>query len=176
MPLPAPTGIDSQCLTYLVTAIHGVDMPVGALSAERIALFRAFLFEETAFYVTPTVESECARIADSANRRRHLSCIGALFCRLRVDEATVAPRAQELRKHHAGMADCRIFAEAECGGLRNLLTYDRKLVDHLGDQSASLHLIRPLEYWNGLGIPRGTSPRWLPERSNPLHTQDWWHW
>ena len=60
--------MDSQCLSYLIDAVQGSSAPSGDLAAEKIALFRTYLYTEGTLFVTPHVIEECAKIRNEAIR------------------------------------------------------------------------------------------------------------
>jgi uncharacterized membrane protein len=64
-------GLDSQCLSYLLDAIAGVEEPTDRLADERKALLRVWFYTSTTFYVSATVEAECARIRNVDSLERH---------------------------------------------------------------------------------------------------------
>lgn len=84
-------------------------------------------------------------------------------------------RAAELCRHHAGVADCLLVAEAEIVGAGAVLSFDKTMVRRLRPH-ARVRLMFPTEYWDELAIPRGTPPRWAPAPSNPLSPLSFWRW
>jgi hypothetical protein len=117
-------GIDSQCLSYLIDAIHDINEPSDNLALEKIALFRIYLHSCSTFFVTQTVMDECAKIQDKARKEQHDNYIGVLFNKaLRQNTDSVELRTKVLEQHHKGKNDCRILAEAEDADFAYLLSY-----------------------------------------------------
>ena len=79
-------------------------------------------------------------------------------------------------KFHSDADDCQIIAEAEAGEIDILLTYDTDLRLHLSGKLHNLRLMDAQEFWQGLRIPKGASPRILPRQGNPLREKTWWAW
>ena len=54
---------------------------------------------------------------------------------------------------------------------------DRQIgfVDRLASKT-NVILIKPLDYWGLLDVPKGSPPRTLPHPTNPLIAHDWWMW
>jgi predicted nucleic acid-binding protein len=169
-------GIDSNCLSYLIHAISGVSEPT-ELADEKKALYRTYLYTEGTLYVTPTVKKECLEICNDELRATHESFIDVLFGVWPItNQIEVDRKVEELLPQHNKLNDCKIFAEAESGGIRTLLTYDSNLLARLSSKSAILHLSRPSEFWAELALPKGVTPKKVPESSNPLSGQEWWRW
>ena len=169
-------GIDTHCLSYIIDAFFSVDAPIDSLAAERIALARLFFYLPGTLWVTPTVTSECARIRNVERAKLHESFIAVLFGEPPLhDRAWVDLRTQELSRIHNHEADCRILSEAESLGFRALLTLDSKFRKRLAPYTA-VQLAGPIEYWEGLAIPRGVRPDKSPAQGNPLSEQGWWRW
>ena len=68
-----------------------------------------------------------------------------------------------------------VLAEAEATQLAILLSFDFDFVDHLAGKS-NVILMKPLDCWKALGIPRGSPPKTVPHPTNPLIDQSWWRW
>ncbi len=68
-----------------------------------------------------------------------------------------------------------VLAEAEATQLAILLSFDFDFVDHLAAKS-NVILMKPLDCWKALGIPRGSPPKTVPHPTNPLIDQCWWRW
>ena len=169
-------GLDSQCLSYVIDGLEGVEAPKDALASIRIALARLFFYTPGTLWVTPTVEVECARIRRIDRRILHERWIAPLFgVRPPLDPQRVIERTAELLRLHPDEDDCRIVAEAEGAELRVLLTNDDKLLKHLtGATTLGIH--RPEELWTALAIPPGAKPNKIPAFDNPLSGQTWWQW
>lgn len=177
--LKAHVGLDSNCLTYLLTAISGISEPTDDLALEKIALIRIWFHKpgNFCFYLTETVVSEVKNIPDSKHRELHDSFIRTLFCDYPVQDVdTVQQRAAYFQNLHNKQNDCRVLAEAEELGLDILLTYDNDFWKKLKCASNKTRLMKPSEYWASLGIPRGANPITVPHSTNPLSQENWWRW
>ena len=172
----ARVGLDSQCLSYLLDALAGVDEPTDRLAEERKALIRIWFYTAGTFDVSETVVSECAAIGAPDRRALHEQLIQFRLQEGSVrDPVAVEKRIVSLRQSHATPNDCRVLAEAEDLELCALLTYDRDFRRRLSPMS-DVSLMMPSVYWNQLGIPRGALPPQTPHPTNPLSTQFWWRW
>ncbi|WP_341908545.1 type II toxin-antitoxin system VapC family toxin [Polaromonas sp. YR568] len=172
----AQVGIDSQCLSYAIDAFAGISTPKDSLASQRIALTRLFFYLPGTLWVTPTVTAECAQIRNIERADLHASFIRVLFGEIPLNSPhSITARASLLQKHHRGVNDCTIVAEAEDVGHTVLLTFDSDLGRHLAPHT-SVRLLQPLEYWNLLAIPLGSKPDKVPHPTNPLASQDWWRW
>ena len=170
-------GLDSQCLSYLIDAMQGVEEPSGDLAAEKVALFRTYLYTPGTLFVTRTVVDECARIRDVQRRELHDSYIGVLFGEWQLqDEQSIHSRAKDLESHHRGEFDCRILAEAEEARFSALLSFDGQFVTHLSELTIGVQLTHPSSYWVKIGICIGAKPDKIPHSTNPLANEDWWRW
>ncbi len=169
-------GLDSQCLSYLIDAIDGVEEPTDPLAEEKKALLRTWFYLPSTFYVSETVVSECADIRHIDRRELHEIFIRTGFLDLPIrDRAKVGERVAQLMKAHPEEPDCRILAEAEDLGLDTLLTYDRNFMKRLNSLSV-VTLACPSAFWDSLSIPRGVRPVTVPSTTNPLSKQSWWRW
>ena len=72
--------------------------------------------------------------------------------------------------------DCLILAEAKDLGLDVLLSYDSDILKRLASVEKEVVLIRPSDYWNSLGVPRGADLQTVPHNTNPLSQKTWWRW
>jgi predicted nucleic acid-binding protein len=170
-------GLDSQCLSYVIDALEGLEEPTDALADQKVALVRLYLYTPGTLWVTPTVQTEFLRIKNAARRDTHRSWTSVLFgVRPLSNPASVALRADELMKTHDAPNDCRILAEAEDIRLATLLTFDDDFLARLATQGGRVKLVRPTQFWQSLGIPRGALPVKLPAHGNPLTHQRWWRW
>jgi predicted nucleic acid-binding protein len=153
----------------------GTYEPVDALADQRIALFRTFLYRSGCLFLTPTVVKEFKRIPDASRAAFHDSWT-VLFCETQpIDCARISARGDELLASHRDSDDCRILAEAEDAGLSKILLFDDEFIGRLAGKSA-VGLVRPVEFWRSLNIPRGAKPRLAPRDDNPLSAQTWWQW
>jgi len=170
-------GLDSQCLSYLLDAIAGIDEPKDSLASEKKALLRSWFYKPGTFTLTETVISEVGRIPNAERREIHESFIRTLFLDYPVRNLTaVQARASQFQMTHPKPRDCRILAEAEELGLDIVLTYDHDFWKRLHGLSPTTKLIKPSAYWTGLNVPRGAEPRTVPHHTNPLSQQTWWRW
>jgi len=169
-------GLDSQCFSYLLDALEGVRDPMDSLAEERKALVRIWLYTPGTFYLTDMVIRESTRIRAEGRRLMHDSWRGVHFVDVPIlHPKVVEQRALSLTKSHAHLADCRILAEAEDQNLQVLLTYDDAFIRRLG-ASSKVALTTPSGFWTELGIPRGAQPNTIPDPSNPMSQETWWHW
>ena len=110
-------AVDSQCLSYVIDALGGIGEPTDVLHDERKALFQIYLYAPWTFCVTPTVESEYARIRNPQRRELHESFVAVLFETFAAtsaeEEESINRRALELGSFHAGVNDCKVVAECE---------------------------------------------------------------
>jgi predicted nucleic acid-binding protein len=170
-------GLDSQCLSYLLDAIAGIDEPKDSLASEKIALLRSWFYKSGTFTLTETVIFEVGRISNVERREFHESFIRPLFLIPPVRESTaVQGRADQFKMTHPRPMDCRILAEAEELGLDIVLTYDHDFWKRLHNISPTTKLIKPSVYWTDLNVPKGAEPRTVPHHTNPLSQQSWWRW
>ncbi|MBS0299664.1 MAG: hypothetical protein JSR32_07005 [Proteobacteria bacterium] len=170
-------GLDSQCLSYLLDAIEGIEEPLDSLAEEKKALIRIWFYPPVTYYVTETVISEVKAIKVKERQDFHKNFIDVLFLDFAVcNPVTANNRADALSAFHSGKNDCRILAEAEDQELDFLLTYDTKFLKHLSLESKSVRVTQPSLYWTNLQIPKGAEPQTVPHPSNPLSNQKWWRW
>jgi predicted nucleic acid-binding protein len=170
-------GIDSQCTSYLIDAMQGVEKPSDNFALEKIALFRTYLYTTGTLYVTPTVTEECSAIRNIARKELHESYLMVLFGESQIqDSDNIELRVNELSHYHNGNNDCRILAEAEEAEFTALLTYDNDFLSRLQGVSSLVKLYRPTEYWSQLNIAQGSKPDKIPHKSNPMAQQEWWKW
>ena len=172
-------GLDSQCLSYLLDAVAGIEEPTDILAPEKKALLRSWFYRpgSFAFTLTATVIAEVRDIRNSARRESHESFIRTLFLDYPVrDLAAIQARASQFQMTHPRPGDCRILAEAEELGLDIVLTYDHDFWKRLHGASPTTKLIKPSAYWTDLNVPRGAVPQTVPHHTNPLSSQSWWRW
>lgn len=169
-------GLDTNCLTYLLSALEGVAAPTDGLAEQKVALVRLYLYTPGTLWVTPTVKREFLRIRDEVRRTSHVSWTSVLFgVRPLNDAAAVERRAASLEPYHADLDDRLVLAESEDIGFATLVSFDARFVSHLSTH-ARLLLTEPAAFWESLGIPRGTAPTKLPAYGNPLAAETWWRW
>lgn len=169
-------GLDTQCFSYLIDAMMGVDRPVDTLSSQRIALLRIYLYLPGTFWITETVQKECSAIRNPLRVDLHHSFTQSLFGVLSsTNQSAVLTRAAILSSVHTGKNDCQILSEAEDVGHIVLLTFDKKFVKRLSFETG-IKIVEPLQYWTELGIPQGIEPNKVPSFDNPLSKQSWWRW
>jgi predicted nucleic acid-binding protein len=169
--------LDSNCLSYLLSAASGELAENEALFAEGVALIRLWFYVPSRFYVTDTVAAECSEISNLEKKTLHSSFTSYTYWGVPVrDQASVAQRLDMLKLLHHDAGDCAALAEAEDAELDVLLTYDKdflKLEDRFRSKVA---LTRPSELWASLAVPRGAQLVLRPVLGNPLQSQPWWLW
>jgi hypothetical protein len=176
--IPKPRiGLDTQCFSYLLDAVAGIEEPTDLLAEERKALIRTWFYPPTTFFLPKTVVTECAEIRQVERKEFHLSFIRTLFLDMPIQNpAKVETRVTQLLPIHRKEKDCRVLAESEDIYLTVLLTYDRKFMQRLSGETNGVSLCTPANYWASLGISRGAPPKTVPYHSNPLSQQSWWQW
>lgn len=168
--------LDSNCLSYLLDGIYTITGPTGPVADQQIALVRIMLYDEWGLFVTPTVVDECERIRNNARAAVHDSWLSTLITEMQpINSLIVSSRGTQLLQWHNDPDDCRIVAECEDAGIRVVLTYDRPFIGHLRSRTV-VKVLRPTEYWESLGIPKGSGPQTSPHDTNPLASLDWWRW
>ncbi|MBL1142844.1 MAG: type II toxin-antitoxin system VapC family toxin [Proteobacteria bacterium] len=168
-------GLDSHCLSYLLDGIAGVSCPTDSLAQERISLLRIWFYRPGTFYITETVLAEVAQIRDIYRRELHDGFINSLFLDYPVRiRAEVKNRAKEFETYHPKHNDCLILAEAEELNLDILLSYDNDFLKRLSNVSEITRLMKPVDYWVSLNIPKGSQPVTVPHHTNPLSKETWW--
>jgi len=172
----AEVGLDSQCLSYVIDALEGVEKPTDNLAEQKVALVRTYFYTPGTLWTMPTVKREFERISDPVRRAKHQSWTSVLFgvCPLNNPEA-VTRRAAELEEFHPDIDDRMLLAEAEDVGFSTLLSFDADFVKHLGHRTR-LSLTTPGSFWQSLAVPRGAAPHHVPAPGNPLASQTWWRW
>ena len=170
-------GVDSNCLSFIIDALQGIEKPTDRLAEQRIALARTFFYTGQTFFTTPKVKSECENIPDPVRKAKHQSWMVTHFGTLpiRVPEDDISQLARYFNQFHPKESDCMVLAEAEASQLDILLSFDFDFVDHLAGKS-NVILMKPLDYWNALGIRKGSPPKTVPHPTNPLIDQRWWRW
>ena len=169
-------ALDSQCFTYLITAIEAVEEPSDQLADQRLALVRSFFYGPL-LSVTSTAVEEFKAIRDDSRREQHESW-GLVHFNYLYNfhiESAVQERSSRLLTHHRGLNDCRIVAEAEQHQAAAVITYDQALIRRLGTHS-TVPFLTPSQYWAQLAVPQGSTPRLIPAHGNPLAEKDWWRW
>lgn len=152
-------GVDSNCLSFIIDALEGIEKPTDSLAEQRIALARIFFYTGQTFFTMPTVKSEVENIRDSIRKAKHESWMMTHFGTLpiHIPEDAISQRAQRFKRFHSKERDCMLLAEAEAAQLEILLSFDFDFVDHLAGKS-NVILMKPLDCWNALSIPRGSPP------------------
>jgi hypothetical protein len=174
---PLRVGLDSNCLSYLISAATRGVADREAIGEEGIALLRIWFYVPGRFFITETVAKECRNIPDPHKLAMHASFTSHTYWGIPVSKpADVSGRASRLGAFHSGSADCLALAEAEDAELNVLLTYDKNFLK-LGPKSETqVALRRPSEHWAILSIPKGAPLTNLPSQGNPLEGQSWWRW
>lgn len=172
--------IDSNAMSYLVDAMTQGCKPTGNVADEKIALLRTYLYRNDILYISPTVKEEYEKIKSDVNRRNHQGIADILLGDIPASVPTIIEsRILEYSKHHSGeknKKDCKILAEAELGGSQILLTYDKIFLINLRGKTRGIKMSTPSEYWNNIGIPKGSRPVRAPYSTNPLSRETWWIW
>jgi len=170
-------GLDSQCLSYLLDGIAGINEPTDSLAEEKKALLRSWFYKPGTFTLTETVISEVSQIRNIDRREFHKSFISTLFLDYPVQNLNaVQARAAEFTLTHPKHNDCRILAEAEELELDFVLTYDHNFWKRLPNVSHTTKLMKPSAYWATLDIAKGMKPVTVPHPTNTLSQQSWWRW
>ncbi len=172
-------AIDSNVFTFLVSAIEVDYDPAhdrADLAAEKVAILRIYFYTGEPYYIVPTVEKEYKDIVEHIKRNNHEEVHAVLMLDFVsvIEENDIKQRADLYFRYHPEAKDCRILAEAELGGIEVLLTFDSKLINRLRQNTISIKLMRPSEYWQALSIPSGAQPAVAPHRTNPLSSKTWW--
>jgi len=170
-------GVDSNCLSFIIDAFEGIQKPTDGLAEQKIALARIFFYTGQTFLTVPTVKRECEDIKDLVLKAKHQNWMMTHFGTLPIREPPeeIARRAKHFQQFHPKERDCMVLAEAEAAQLAILLTFDFDFVDRLTGKS-NVVLVKPLDCWKALGIPKGAPPKTVPHPTNPLIDQSWWVW
>ena len=168
-------GLDSQCYTYLIDTMASVDEPTDDIADQRIALFRIYLYKEGGLHILTTVRAENQCIHDMALAKHHENWMTLFPETQPINPSRIDDRTKELLACHSGARNCRILAEAEDVGLSVLLSFDSKFIAKLRSKTA-VSVVRPLDFWTSLNIPRGAKPENPPRPDNPMAAQSWWRW
>ena len=175
-------ALDSNAMTKLIEALASiVGPPASPDRQERVALAQSFFYlpDECCFHYTPTVEIEYLRISNDAQLRDHISWAGTLLCQVNPppDPKRVSIRTLQLSKFHANsknLDDCKVLAECEASMIKCLISDDKGFVSALRNCSPTVRLSTPVEYWQSLNVPKGSSPKRIPHCTNPLLHENWW--
>ena len=177
MSLRQNVGLDSQCLSYLIDAVHFAQPAADAIEEQKLALVQIWLYAPIDPFVPETVKTEYARIGPLDRRELHDRFVAVHVIEPAIqDSQAVTARTKALMARHSKEHDCRVLAEAEDLELDVLLTYDFDFRKRLGAASSKPAVLTPLEYWDQLAIPHGAIPRRTPHASNPLRDEAWWRW
>jgi hypothetical protein len=160
-------AIDSNLLTYLLQAMVPGYNPLRdttGLVQDKITMMRLFLYSRKPFYISPKVQDEYMDITDSNLKEAHkrLNDLHLLDMLPIPDKELVKKRKDCYLKFHPGEKDCQILAEVEIAGIEILLTRDRDFYDKLHKEILTVKLMKPIEFWNSLKIPKGTPPITAP--------------
>lgn len=168
-------GLDSQCYTYLIDVMSNLSEPTDNIANQKIALFRTFLYRKEGLFLLPTVRIECERIKDIMRAQLHESWTTLFPETQPINPSHIDKQTNEFLTFHSDADDCRILAETEDAGLSVLLSFDSKFITHLKGKT-NVSIIRPLDFWISLDIPRGANLATVPRFDNPMAAQSWWKW
>lgn len=172
-------SVDSNCLTFLIDSLEGIEKPTDALAEQKIALVRCFYYG-VPLLTTETVRREAENIRDPVRREKHLGWMRTHFgtVPLQALPGQISQRANYFQRFHSNARDrkdCTALSEAEAAQFAILLSYDDRFVRQLSGKS-KVRLMKPVPFWTSFNIPKGTPPKWKPAHLNPLITQSWWYW
>ena len=172
-------AVDSNALTYLVNAI-GVEsydpaQDNSGLADERVAMARLFMYGDCKLWVPPVVRTETADIpaGELRDAQNRMTWYQLLDHDSGVSETVIDRRVNELLRHHNGVNDCRLLAEAETMEVACVLTRDDRLQRRL-QAHAKIKILRPAELWNSLDIQCVPPHSMVPAPENPLSAYNWW--
>jgi predicted nucleic acid-binding protein len=174
------TALDSQAASFLMEATSGRYHPEAdsdnQVKQQRVALIRLFIYSRNEFRRGVVVDTEIDAIKDPQKRRIHEGVPVLIGPIGQLDEVRVKARSRDLQQHYPNnVNDCRIVAEAECGQIEQLVSFDRDLKRRLSPHT-SVRIMTPVECWNVANISKGSKPVWRPAPGNPLASQSWWCW
>ncbi len=176
-------GLDSQCYTYLISALNDVVEPKDddPTKEQKISLVRLFLYPESiTFCLSPTVINEYEEIRDSTRLDIHNSWASVHFCKFNpeplIDHVNVLKDC--LLEKHNKENDCKIISEYKLYGVNTVLSYDSDLLKKLSglQEISSLKILSPLDFWSSLNVAEDSNPSHTPTGDNPLSNQTWWRW
>lgn len=172
----ANIGLDSQCYTYLISALENLYEPRDTLSEEKKSLVRIFFYCSPTFWLSPKVIDEYKQITDPIRLQMHQNWDEGHFLNFNPlpNSNQVEKLAKDFERDHPSYNDCTIIAEYKLYDINTVLSYDADLIKNL--QNIGLSIIRPSEYWKSANIPKGSRPKVVPHATNPLIYQSWWHW
>ena len=169
--------LDSQCVTYLIDALTGMEKPERDLAEEKISLVQIFFYVASHYETTPEVVVEVNKISEPLKLATHLSWIRTHFAPREFwkdgQREIVRSRYKEFYPIHKKEADCRILAQAEALEFSTLLSYDLAFVDNLSSRT-NINLLKPSEHWQSCRVERGAELKVGPHFSSPLLAKDWW--
>jgi len=171
-------GLDTNCVTFLVEAMSPgtATSKSKTLDDQRLALFRTFLYQKELFRLLPAVEAECQEIGDAEKKRIHyLVYVVNMIDVLNIKQKHVESLQTKFLRDHSSEKDCRILAEAEAGGLQGLVSFDSDFRKRLNGKSP-VAIMSPTEYWDSLGILKGSTPNRVPDPTNPMASATFWRW
>jgi|GEM_PF-5845825 len=181
-------ALDSQCYTYLITALTELISPLErntdeGLANEHKALVRLFFYMPSplCFALPPSVKAEYENITDPHILASHRSWNSSIFNDIQITDTTyVSERTESFSKQHNrkenDYLDCKILSECDASGTKTLLSHDKKFIEDLSCASDQTAIIRPTLFWAHLNIPKGSPPRQRPRYDNPLSAETWWVW
>jgi len=178
-------ALDTHCLDYFIEVCESNFVrPPNDMAEQKIALLRTYLYSPNidCFSITPTAKTEISKIPNIDRRINIESWYVLLNEVIITDENPVTKRVDKLldmasiSNRHAKQGDATVLAECELSAVDTLLTYDKKFNGFLRSQASRTRVLRPLEYWEELNIPRGGPCQIRPAPGHPLQDQDWWIW
>jgi predicted nucleic acid-binding protein len=146
-------AFDSHVVTYFLRANAGQEFPppegvLTDLDQQHLATIRLALAHHV--YVSPTARRECRAIREDVKRDEHERFLSSFFNEIQeddIDRAEVEALVERFKKHHSGVADCQLVAEAIAARMDALVTNDRRLQGNLTGEVGALRLLSPAEAW-----------------------------
>lgn len=172
-------ALDANCVTFFMEAMWDDYDPAqdkSDLAAERSAILKAWLFTGFAYTLLPAAEAEYMRIRNKERLEAHHAVAGALMLDVAdpISQDLVSVRVSELLPLHSGEADCRTLAEAELVPVATLLSFDKRMITHLQNQSRVVAILTPSQYLIALALAPDAKPVLQPMPANPLSQKSWW--
>lgn len=171
---------DGMIVDFLVTTMSGSYNPSGdgdaILQPQRVAAFRLFLWADLAIAPTAMIQLLDTKKPEWRARLEGLVLVHMKEPQILIGQETrVSGRVSELTRYHSDPLDCSIAAEAEVLNADALVSFDKRMLKRFRGRTR-VPVQSPLECWETLGVPRQSSPKWMPDQSNPLNGETWWRW